>query len=204
MNALLYWLAKAFVTCIQLLPLRIVARIGRLGGALAWKLDARHRRVAMDNLTASFGKERSSGDIQALAREHFRRLGENYFCAIKTAGMTNERLRPHLEIVGREKFETSEGEFRSAVFAVGHFGNFELYPRGAMELPGFQFASTYRALKQPGLNRLLLELRQRSGCWLFERRMDGDALRTAMTHRKLILGFLSDQHAGRHGAWLPF
>jgi len=59
-------------------------------------------------------------------------------------------------------------------------------------------------LKQPGLNRLLVELRQRSECLLFERRQDSEALRAAMNERLLILGFLSDQHAGTGGAWIPF
>jgi lauroyl/myristoyl acyltransferase len=204
MNALLYWLGKVLVTSIQMLPLRMVARLGRMGGALAWKVDRRHRAVAIDNLTACFGKERSADEIHELAREHFKRLGETYCCAIKTAGMSDEGLRNHLEIVGRDKLQSAAGEFRSAVFAVGHFGNFELYPHSKIVLPGFQFASTYRALNQRGLNRLLLELRQGSGAWLFERRMDGDALRAAMTHQKLILGLLSDQHAGQHGVWLPF
>ena len=204
MNALLYWLAKAFVTSIQLLPLRIVAQLGRLGGSLAWTIDRRHRNVAIDNLTASFGKEMPGKDIEKIARENFKRLGENYFCAVKTAAMNSKQLAPYFEVAPAEHLRGPDGEFRSAVFAVGHFGNFELYPRGSVALPGFQFATTYRALNQPGLNRLLLELRQRSGCLLFERRIDGDALRSAMTHRRLILGFLSDQHAGRHGAWIPF
>jgi lauroyl/myristoyl acyltransferase len=201
MDGLLYWLGKALVTSIQLLPLRVVAHAGRLGGAAAWLMDGRHRNVALENLTAAFGKERSAAEIREIARENFKRLGENYCCAVKTSAMNDQRLPRHLVFSGADQVRDNAG---SAVFAVGHFGNFELYARGTLGLPGFQFATTYRALKQPGLNRLLLELRQRSGCWLFERRIDGEALRAAMAHRKLILGFLSDQHAGRHGAWIPF
>ena len=204
MDTLLYWMAKAFVTSIQLLPLRTVARIGRLGGALAWAVDRRHRAVAVDNLSACFNQELSATDIQQTARENFKRLGENYCCALKTAAMSDERLGRYFEVPDAPQIRGADGEFRSAVFAVGHFGNFELYPRSSVALPGFQFATTYRALKQPGLNRLLLELRQRSNCWLFERRMDGERLRAAMRHRRIIVGILSDQHAGRHGAWLPF
>jgi len=202
MDTLLYWMAKTIVACLQVLPLRFVARFGRFGGTLAWAIDTRHRKVALDNLRAAFRSERKSNEIDAIAREQFKRLGENYCCAVKTASMSARALQNHLEIIGAEHIR-ARGD-SSAVFAIGHFGNFELYARASLALPDFQFATTYRALKQPGLNRVLLELRQRSGCWLFERRMDGDALRAAMTKQKLILGFLSDQHAGRHGAWLPF
>ena len=203
MNWLLYWMGKTFVGVFQALPLRWVARIGRAGGALAWCIDRRHRQVAIDNLRSALNKDEK--EVHLIAREHFRRLGENYACAIKTAGMELSELREHLVTSGTERMRAPDGQLRSAVFAIGHFGNFELYPRGgSLVLPDFQFASTYRALNQPGLNRLLLELRQRSGAWLFERRMDGDQLRAAMSQKKLIIGLLSDQHAGRHGAWIPF
>src|SRR5690349_4701681 len=95
----LYLLARAVVALLQALPLPVVARLGRAGGALAWWLDARHRRVAVRNLTMCFGREKSAAEIQALARENFRRIGENYTCAIKTAAMTFEQLKPHVEFV---------------------------------------------------------------------------------------------------------
>src|SRR5437867_9644011 len=103
MGALFYCLARAFVAFLQALPLRAVARLGRAGGAMAWWLDARHRRVALRNLTLCFGAEKSPAEIRALARENFRRLGENYCSAIKTTAMSLEELRPHFEFTGAEK-----------------------------------------------------------------------------------------------------
>jgi len=75
MNLLLYWLGRLFVTFIQSLPLRWVARLGRFAGALAWRLDGRHRRVALDNLTRCFGGEKTAAEIQAIGAENFRRIG---------------------------------------------------------------------------------------------------------------------------------
>ena len=75
MNTLLYWFGRAFIAFIQLLPLKLAARLGRAGGALAFHLDGRHRRVALDNLTMCFGKEKSVEEIHAIARENFRRIG---------------------------------------------------------------------------------------------------------------------------------
>ena len=64
--------------------------------------------------------------------------------------------------------------------AIGHFGNFELYARCARFAPGFQFATTYRALRQPALNRLMQSLREKSGCLYFERRTEGASLRAGL------------------------
>jgi KDO2-lipid IV(A) lauroyltransferase len=207
MNTLLYCLARLVIATLQALPLRVVARLGRAGGAVAWWLDARHRRVALNNLNLCFAGEKSPAQIRALAKEHFRRLGESYGCAVKTASMSQSDLARVFEVTGAEKVCQPLPEAEppgSYVMAIGHFGNFELYARCAGFTPGFQFATTYRALRQPALNRLMQSLRERSSCLYFERRTDGGALRTALNHGGIVLGLLADQHAGDKGLRLPF
>jgi len=198
MDTLLYWPARALIALLQALPLTLVARLGRAGGGLAFWLDARHRRVALNNLTMCFGGEKSPEEIQALARENYRRIGENFASAVKTAAMTYDQLRPHLEIVNAERLLPP----RRIVAAIGHFGNFELYARFHQYFPGYQCATTYRALKQPAFNQLMQELRERSGCLFFERRIDGPLLRTAMARPGIILGLLADQ--SMNGLRAPF
>ena len=206
MDTLLYWLARGLIAGLQALPLRWVARLGRAGGAAAYWLDARHRRVALANLTLAFGAEKPAAELRTLARENFRRLGENYASAIKTAAMSPSALRRHFEFVGAEKILVfgANREPQSRVVAIGHFGNFELYARFGQYVPLFKCATTYRGLRQPALNRLMQALRERSGCRFFERRTDAAALKAAMSDTGLLLGLLADQHAGDHGLRLPF
>ena len=206
MASVFYYIAAGFIRVLQALPLRWVARIGRLGGALAYRLDGRHRRVALQNLTRCLGNERSPEALRSLALENFRRLGENYCSALKTADMTWEELEPHLEFAHLEKLGpgTLEGKPRRVVVAIGHFGNFELYARLGHAAPQYRTATTYRALRQPALNRLLLSLRERSGCLFFERRTDAELLKTELGKGSLILGLLADQHAGERGVSVPF
>jgi lauroyl/myristoyl acyltransferase len=152
------------------------------------------------------GQEKSPAEIEAIARENFRRLGENYACAVKTAAMSWEELRHFVE------FAVTEAEIpvvpgqppRSIVFAVGHFGNFELYARFANLMPGFECATTYRGLRQPSLNRLMQSLRETSRCLFFERRTDAPALKAWMAPTGRVLGLLADQHAGTGGIRVPF
>ena len=200
MNTLIYWFGSALVALLQALPLTWVARLGRAGGTLAYWLDARHRQVALNNLTMCFGREMSPDGIRALAKENFRRLGENYAGAVKTMGMSFDQLHPHLEYVGLERLSPP----RRVINACGHFGNFELYARVSDVVRGYQSATTYRALNQPALNHLMEKLRNRSGCLFFERRTDGPLLRAAMNRPDIILGLLSDHHGGDKGLRLPF
>lgn len=191
-------LAWAVIRFVQALPLEWVACLGRVGGAVVYFFDGRHRRVALRNLTRCFGGEKSPTEIRALARENFRRIGECFCCATKTASMTFEELRPRVEFVGDSKLVSPPpGEVPPRVVAaIGHFGNFELYARFGQFAPAYKCATTYRALRQPSLNRLLQTLRERSGCRYFERRSEGAELKVFMNQPGVILGLLSDQSAG--------
>src|SRR6266699_7070159 len=97
MDYLLYLVALGLVKFLQALPLRWVARLGRAAGALAYTLDARHRRVARRNLAMCLGEQLAAEQIDTLAKENFRRLGENYCCAVKTAAMSCDELKAHVE-----------------------------------------------------------------------------------------------------------
>src|ERR1051326_4683079 len=138
MDWLLYGLVRGWVALLQALPLRIVARIGRAGGAAAWWLDPRHRRVALDNLNRCFAPEMPPARIRALARENLRRLGESYCCALKTAAMSDASVREVLSVGGLEKLPRgAPGDPLppNCVLAIGHFGNFELYARCTIFAP---------------------------------------------------------------------
>lgn len=205
MDLLLTILARLVVACLQALPLGAVAWLGRAFGALAYGLDGRHRGVAQRNLAACF-PEKSPAEVRALARENFKRIGESFACAVKTASFDAAQIRSVTEFVGAEKFpQPAAGEkARSVVCAVGHFANFELLGRTRLFCPSHQMATTYRGLRQAGLTRVMQELREKSGCLFFERRRDADALKAAMHQPGMMLGLFTDQHAGDRGVRLPF
>lgn len=194
MDTFWYYAALVLAKTLQALPIRVVAGLGRAGGAFAYWIDRRHRRVACENLQRCF-PEKNVTERHAIAQEHFRRLGENYACAVTSAGMSDAQIARHLEIVGAEKLLTNP---RGTIVAIGHFGNFELYARLVSKLPDRKGATTYRALKQPRLDVLVHELRSRSGCILFDRRRDVKRMLRALRDGGVVLGLLSDQHAGRH------
>jgi lauroyl/myristoyl acyltransferase len=198
METALYYVARALVAGLQALPLTWVARLGRFCGGVAYWVDVRHRRVALSNLAMCFGREKPPAELRALARENFRRIGESFACAVKTAAMSFEELRSRVEFVGDARIISppADGKPPGVVAAIGHFGNFELYARFGQFAPAFKCATTYRGLRQSSLNRLFQSLRERSGCRYFERRFDATALKAFMNQPGVILGLLSDQSSG--------
>lgn len=200
MSIVLYWLARAALGLVQLLPLRWVAWLGRSGGGLAWFLDARHRKVACKNIALAF-PAKTEAEVRALARENFRRIGENFACAARTAWMPLAELRRNVSF---SIPAISDQPPCRTVVAIGHFGNFELYARFSQISPGYVCAATFRGLRQPGLDQLLRSLREHSGCEFFDRRFDVRRLRSFMAQPNTMLGLLADQHAGDSGLELPF
>ena len=202
MDWILGTIVRGLIALLQALPLEWAARVGRCLGATAWVVDRRHRGVAIANITATLGPELGPDGVLRVARENFRRIGENYVCALRTAVMDDAEMVGRLEVTGLGEVLPSDGS--SLVVAIPHCGNFELFARVGRLAPSWTLAATYRQLRQPVLNGLMMSLRAMSGVRFFERTRDGRLLREAMGRGKLVLGLLSDQHAGDKGLWIPF
>ena len=190
-----------------MLPLKLVALVGRFFGFLFYYIDRRHRRVAVNNLLACLCNSHSQKEILSIARENFCRIGEVYLSALKTASIPNQDIGSVLSAKGAENLNLAkrgDGSLPSFLFAIGHFGNFELYAKTGVFVPGFELSTTYRGFRQLWLERLILSLREQSGVSFFDRRFDGKKLRSFMNSPGTITGLLVDQHAGRKGLQLPF
>lgn len=205
-NTALYYMGRVMLAFYGLLPLPWIARIGQGFGWLAYHLDRRHRRIADQNVALIFGSSLTSVERAALVKGNFLRIGENFACALKTAGLTLQQVAGVFEVTGKEHLPQAQpgNGMPSVVVGIGHFGNFELYAKLAGQLPQFRGATTFRGIRPEGLDRLLREVRERSGCLFFERRREGGLLRQALRQSGLLLGLLVDQHAGDRGLRLPF
>lgn len=208
MDQALYYVGRVIVALIQAMPLLWVARLGRCGGGAVFWLDGRHRSVALHNLTECFQTVKSRKEIRSLAWENFRRIGEAYCCSIKTAGMSEVELRKVFDVSGVAPFDPASVKrpSQSCIYATGHFGNFELFSRLSTFVPGYQCAATYRAFRQPSLDRILRSLRSgsKSRCLMFERRTEADDLKKAMNLGGMLLILFSDQSVKENGLELPF
>ncbi len=205
MGMLLRRVALAGVAVLCLLPLLWAAQLGRRCGSIMYFLDGRHRRVALRNLELCFAGTKSPREIHAIARENFRRIGENICCAVKSTSMDDAALGSLLEVRRSASPEAAAGfAARNVVFASGHFGSFELLSRLSPHIREYRHAATYRAIRQEGLDTLLREMRGRSGTALFERRGGAESLKKEMNGGGMLLILLADQSDRSSGLELPF
>ena len=201
MERVLGWLARGVMFGFSLLSLEMAARCGRAFGFLAWVVDKRHRRVALANVEASRDLLGLDIPTKVFVRKHFMRIGENFASGLRGILMEHSEIEKRMEFQGLTELQAhvQEKQPKNLVFAIGHFGAFELYAFCTKALDGYQRMGTYRALKPPSVNAVLQSCRERTGLLYWERRLDAFTLRAALDKGRVALGLLCDQNASDRG-----
>ena len=170
-SLLLRIIAQLAIGFVCLLPMRWAAQLGRQCGCLAYFMDGRHRRVARKNLSLCFAATKTPEEISELARENFKRIGENICCAIKSASMDEKAVSQVLD-VQQSHSANSDTAFtaRNVLLASGHFGSFEMFSRIVPHFRKYRHAATYRGIRPASLDDLLKSLRSKAGMVMYERR----------------------------------
>jgi KDO2-lipid IV(A) lauroyltransferase len=81
MEKILYFIVRILLALVAILPIEVVACLGRFFGTLAYYLDARHRKAAILNLSKCFNLPEP--EIKAIAFENFKRIGRTLFARQK-------------------------------------------------------------------------------------------------------------------------
>lgn len=192
-------------TVLGWLPVGWVAAVGRVAGAATHAFLPKRRRIVMRNLRIAFAGEKTAEELEAMAREVFRRAGANLLCSLRTADMGRSSLARTLvvrdEIVYREAVAKGKG----VVMVLAHMGNWEALAQWFPRLlpPETEGGTVYRPLNNPLMNARVAAARARHGIRLFSK--DDNPLGMAgFLRRGGVLGVLSDQRAGYVGELVPF
>ena len=146
---------------LALLPHAVARGLGATLGMLFYTLDAKHRRVALTNLSQSF-PTRSRSEVRTIARRMFRHFGRLLFEMLKFSTLSPAAMLQRVEFEGEERARLAYAQGRGVLFFTGHFGFWELHAivHGLQLRPIGVLA---RALDNPHLNTLLEEIRGRTG-----------------------------------------
>ena len=195
-------LIHVFFRIIGLVPVQPAAALGDALGALWYRLDRGHRKIARDNLTIAFGQQKTSREIDLLARRSFQNLGRLLF----EVGWL-QRLRPgevshHFSLEGFTPGRLAQLR-RGVLVLTGHFGNWEILPAAAAML-GFQLSIVYRPLDFAPLDRFFGHSRSRFGADLIPKKNALFRIVRALRANRTV-GILMDQNAKRdQGVFVDF
>ena len=203
----LVYLAMRVALCfLQALPWPLVCRLAEGLAWLAYRLDKRHRDVALDNLRHAFPGEYTEAELDVLVRKVFR-----HFTLMAMEIVFLPRLL-HLFNWPRFLFYRTAEEARTLVelmisdrpvlMATGHLGNWEVssYVTGLL---GMEFSVIARPLDNPFVDAWLRSFRERQGQRVLAKKGDFDQIESVLA-RGGILATLADQDAGKRGLYVDF
>jgi len=183
------------------LPFRGRLAAGRALGRMAYRVDGRHRRVALDNLAAAYPAE-SPEWREGVARGSFEHLGR-LFVEILGQGGGVRKAMAQARYEGWQHLQRVAAEGRGYFLLSGHFGNWErvAHLQGAM---GYPLWMVVRPLDNPRLESYFAKLREGTGNRVVHKR---SAVREMVRGLKRGLGiaFVIDQNFGEPGrVFVPF
>lgn len=202
--ALAEWaVVVALAKVLAWLPESAAYALGEGAGRLAFRLDRRHRAVALENLSGAFPGESSPAAIERLARAVFENVGR----MVVDMARSDRLLRPAganaVRFDGREKLEEARLRGKGVLVITAHFGPWELLPLiHALHFGPARVVA--RPPDNPRLDDLLTRLRERGGNRVIRKR---DAVRAILQalRRGETVGILIDQHIDeKEGVVVPF
>lgn len=111
---------------LRLLPRRVCLALGRGVGRTVYRLDKKHRGIALKNLEIAFGKKKSEVEKKGIARSSFEHFGEALFEILKLSGLSMEKKEALLRIDGEEHVRNALRKGKGALVLTAHYGNWEL------------------------------------------------------------------------------
>jgi KDO2-lipid IV(A) lauroyltransferase len=154
-------LAAAVAAVVQRLPRGLVLALGRGLGRVWGALDARHLRIAADNLRQAF-PDWEEGRVLATARGVYAHFGAVILDLLWMAGRPAEELLALADLEGVEHLQDARAAGRGVVSPSGHLGNWEVQAAASVPRVG-NVAMIARPLDNPELDRRLNGFRTSTG-----------------------------------------
>lgn len=193
-------LALALVWLLHLLPLRVLAGLGRGLGSLLFPFARERRRVCLTNLERCFPQMPEDERLR-LAKKHFRAFGRSVLERGLLWWAPRERIVRLVRVVGMEHLLAAKDG--PLILLAPHFVGLDAgWTRLTCEL---DMSGIYANQKDPVFNAVLLAGRTRFGRQRALSRQDGVRAGLAALKEKLPFYYLPDMDYGpRDSVFVPF
>jgi Kdo2-lipid IVA lauroyltransferase/acyltransferase len=173
----------------RILPRHFFLRCGRAFGRLAFRLDKRHRLVALENYRHAYPESKNSEEIIRKCYEFF---SSYLFDMLASFPRFDAKRMKDYEINGLEYVEQAYKKGKGAIFFAAHYGAWELNALAQAAL-GFPLGLLVRRLDNPYLEELLERLRCSNGNFTIDKKQGFRPMLKALREGK-VLAFLMDQN----------
>lgn len=200
---LTYLILRGFSFFINLLPEGLSLWLGRQLGRIAFHLDREHRKVALENLSAAFGREKSTQESYSIAKRAFQNLGMNAVEFFRMPRMDIETFKKRVVVEGLDMAQKAFDGKRGILLLLSHFGNWELM--GFMsKVTGNPIMVIAKPMKNRWVDRWVTGIRMKTGLEVISTEKASRKVIRALSQNRIV-GILIDQRAKRsEGVWADF
>ncbi|MFQ5840485.1 MAG: lysophospholipid acyltransferase family protein [Candidatus Methylomirabilales bacterium] len=201
-DAIEYGLVLTLATSLSSLPWQAAYAIGGQIGSLWYRLDHRHRQIALDNLALAFGDALEPEERETLARAVFANLGRTLLDTCRLPRLSREDIAGRITVTGLEHQRRAWERGRGIIYATAHFGPWEYLPCAPVFL-GHPLLGVTRRMDNPYIEGRLRAQRARWGATLEKK----GAMPRLLKHLRENggVGILVDQNVSREeGVFVEF
>ncbi|MBI4745752.1 MAG: hypothetical protein HY786_04230 [Deltaproteobacteria bacterium] len=192
-----YLLLYVFTRIIYILPFNFSVKIGRALGRLVYRLDERHRRIALENIASTLGLKGTEADKIVLSV--FENLGMVLAEFIKIPTIDKSFLDKSVSVEGFENYLKAKSEGKGVLMLGAHLGNWELLGATLLLKMGEVASVVYMKTKNPYVDRFIDSIRKSYGIKTIPHHNAMKPVLTALRRGEAV-GILLDQHGGHKEA----
>jgi KDO2-lipid IV(A) lauroyltransferase len=196
-------LAEKCMGIAAMMPLRFTWRLAEFLGRLWFRLDTRHRLIALNNLRLAWGDELTERERRNLARKNFIHLARVVLELPYIRRLTPDEVDGFVAFDGLEHLDAALKKGRGVLVMTSHFGNWELMAL-AFSLLYHPINIVIRPLDSPFLDNLVDSIRTRGGNKMIAKKGSVSKVLRLLAAGEVV-GLLIDQNpAWYEGVFVPF
>lgn len=192
MNAVLFYIAYAFIWLITWLPLRVLFVFSDLFFILIYHIAGYRRKIVRENLRNSF-PEKPATELRRIEKAFYHHLCDSFVEWVYPLHHSARRMEKYYYFKNPELFNQLYAEGRGVVGVLGHYGNWEYLSLLPQKIRHKVWA-IYKPLNNPHFDRLIYRLRSKFGVHMVS---DNESIRKLISETRAgeitMTYFLADQ-----------
>ncbi len=190
-----------FYLFINIIPLGLALKLGRILGIMFYKIDKRHAKNTINNLTIAFPNKKKE-ELNDICINFYKNIGMVFVEIFRL----NRYNKKNIDSFVDSDFDAFKGIYKKQgiLLLTAHFGNWELLAK-TFSLKGYSGNVLARPLDNPYIEKILYGLRTNSGNKVIYNRENAIKSIMSALNKNEMVGFLPDENASKRiGVFVDF
>jgi len=198
-----YLILQAFTFVLNTLPLVWALWIGRCLGRVAFTVVRSRRNVALRNLQTAFGREKSSRELETVAKKTFSNLGMTLVEFLRMPRLGMSYYQRYARVEGWDHLRRALEGGNGVIALTFHFGNWELPGLGASFF-GYPIVALAQRIHNPWIDRYVRRTRKATGVTILPKRKVTQQVIKHLRQGKIVAIFVDQRERTKSQVFVDF